>query len=74
MNFIKMKRLCQSLGGLDIPEITITENVEIEEEQTNKKLRFENKKVIFITGRCHPGESNGSWMVDGLLDYLCSPC
>mgnify|MGYP002079854251 FL=1 len=24
-----------------------------------------------MTGRCHPGETNGSWMVEGLVDFLC---
>ena len=65
--------MCLSLGGLEVPELTITENASMEEELIAKKMRMENKKVIFITGRCHPGESNGSWMVDGVLDMLCAP-
>jgi hypothetical protein len=30
------------------------------------------KKIIFITGRIHPGESNSSFLVHGLVDFLLS--
>ena len=66
---MKIKRLCMSLGGLDVSEITITSNVEEQEVAFKEKIRLK-KKVIFITGRCHPGETNGSWMVEGLLEFL----
>lgn len=32
-----------------------------------------NKQVIFITSRVHPGESNSSWMMKGLMDMLLNP-
>ena len=28
------------------------------------------KKVVVITGRVHPGESNASWVVHGLIRFL----
>ena len=31
------------------------------------------KKAIVVTGRVHPGESNSSWIVHGLIQYLLSP-
>uniref|UniRef100_A0A1I8FCZ4 Peptidase_M14 domain-containing protein n=1 Tax=Macrostomum lignano TaxID=282301 RepID=A0A1I8FCZ4_9PLAT len=32
-----------------------------------------NRPVVLITGRVHPGESNASWTVRGLGNYLVSP-
>ena len=31
-----------------------------------------NKKAIIFTGRVHPGESNGSYVVQGLIEFLLS--
>ena len=28
------------------------------------------KKGVMITARVHPGESNSSWMMKGLIDFL----
>ena len=28
--------------------------------------------MILITARVHPGETNGSWMMKGFLDYITS--
>jgi len=30
------------------------------------------RKAIILTGRVHPGETNASWIVEGLIDYLVS--
>ena len=30
------------------------------------------KKGVFISARVHPGESNSSWMMKGIIDYLTS--
>jgi hypothetical protein len=57
---MKVDVLAKSLSGLEIPLITITdfENIEI---PLNKR------KIIIITSRIHPGESNSSWMMEGFL-------
>ena len=34
------------------------------------KEKHQKKKGIFITARVHPGESNSSYMVKGLIDFL----
>jgi hypothetical protein len=31
------------------------------------------KPIIFVTSRVHPGESNASWMMKGLMDLLLFP-
>lgn len=33
-------------------------------------LHLQDKEVIFFTGRVHPGESNSSWVMEGVLDQL----
>ena len=30
------------------------------------------KKGVVITARVHPGESNASWMMKGVIDFLIS--
>jgi len=30
------------------------------------------RRAIVITSRVHPGESNASWIVDGILEFLVS--
>jgi hypothetical protein len=52
----------ESSSGLLIPLVTITNP-----EDTNT-----NKKIILMTARQHPGETQGSWMMHRLLKFLCS--
>ncbi|KAJ3333821.1 Cytosolic carboxypeptidase 2 [Blyttiomyces sp. JEL0837] len=57
--------LCKSLGGNNIDLITITTPV-----QTPDDLK--RRKGIIISARVHPGETNSSWMMKGLIHYLTS--
>jgi hypothetical protein len=52
----------ESSGGLPIPILTITNF-----NSTNTKTN------ILCIGRLHPGETQGSWMIDGFINYLLSP-
>jgi hypothetical protein len=52
--------LCRSFGGRNCPLITISKGLNI------------GKSLIFLTARCHPGESNGSVILHGLIDFLLS--
>ena len=61
--FCKVDILCQSLGGVEVPILTITDDEDLE-------VPLDDRKYVVISGRVHPGESNGSWMVEGLLRYL----
>jgi murein tripeptide amidase MpaA len=31
------------------------------------------KQIIVITSRVHPGETNASWMIQGMMDTLLNP-
>ena len=38
----------------------------------DQTLAIENRKAIIVNARVHPGESNGSWMMHGMLQFLTS--
>lgn len=58
--FLHRGTLCRTIGGLTC------DILEIGEDEPSKPLAV-------VTARVHPGESNSSWMVQGLLQFLCSP-
>ena len=42
----------------------------------DEKADFEvmkKKRAVVISARVHPGETNASWMVQGLMDTLLNP-
>ena len=59
--------LCETLAGNRCDILTIT-------EKSDKVVERQNKPSIIITARIHPGESNSSYMVHGLIEYLLSDC
>lgn len=61
---VESEVVCQSFCGRDIPYLTIT--------RPNSSIPIAGKSCIFLTGRIHPGESNGSFVLHGLLDFLLS--
>ena len=50
------------MSGLEIPVITVTDEA----------YPQQNKKCIVAMARIHPGESNGSHVMKGFLDFLIS--
>ncbi|XP_072161531.1 cytosolic carboxypeptidase 1 isoform X2 [Bemisia tabaci] len=63
--YIRVDNLCSSLKNNQIPLITVSAL------DTPDNLLI-NREVIFLTSRVHPGESNASWVIDGLLEFLVS--
>ena len=61
---IHSETLCKSYGGKDCPLLTIT--------SPTSSIPNSEKKCIFFTARVHPGESNGSVMMHGVIDFLLS--
>jgi hypothetical protein len=76
--------LCKSLSGLEIPLVTISSRLKTDLNEYNlvKLSEFEDneskvsipmykrKKYVVITARVHPGETNSSYAVEGLIKYL----
>ncbi|CAB1120211.1 unnamed protein product [Ectocarpus sp. CCAP 1310/34] len=61
---IRRRRLCETLAGNECDLLTIS----------TPGGDHANKKGIVISARVHPGETNASWMMKGVLDYLSSDC
>lgn len=58
---VKKEILGKSLSGLDIPVLHISNH-----------FTLKPKKNIVIIGRAHPSEANGSHLLKGFMDFLCS--
>jgi len=63
--FCSRKVLCESLAGNKVEYLTITSK--------NNPENLAKRKGVVLTARVHPGESVGSWMMKGSLDFLTDP-
>ncbi len=62
---IRRTILCKSLAGNDIEMLIVTNFTSAPED-------IAVRKAIILTSRVHPGESNASFVMDGVLDFLVS--
>ena len=64
IGYFKQSVLGKTLGGRDCPLLQIA--------APNEEFPIETRDCLFFTGRIHPGESNGSVVLHGLIDFLVS--
>jgi cytosolic carboxypeptidase protein 2/3 len=77
--------LCRSLSGVDVPMLTVTSRLRSDPGGFNviKQCDFnydneielglppnKRKQYVIVTGRVHPGETPGSWMMQGFLKHI----
>lgn len=65
-DFVTRNTLCRTLAGNKCEYLTITSKKH-SDATLNKK-----KKGVILSARVHPGESNASWMMKGIIDFLVS--
>jgi len=58
--------LCETVAGNPCEVLTIT-------NFASDKESIKNRKGVVLTSRVHPGETNASWMMQGVIDYLTGP-
>lgn len=66
-SFYHRSTLCRTLAGNRTEFLTITSK-----DKDPNGPRARAKKGVFLSARVHPGESNASWMMKGVLDFLTS--
>ena len=85
-NMIRRSKLCRSLGGYDCDLLVVTNFIDKKADRIGplslaeasvapKKSKSESKTVkpcLFFTARVHPGETQASWMMLGMLKFLVS--
>ncbi|XP_070210608.1 cytosolic carboxypeptidase 1-like isoform X2 [Littorina saxatilis] len=68
--FFRYQNLCETLGGNQVPVLTITAQPRSNMREDVEELW--SRPYIFLSGRVHPGESNSSWVMKGTVDFLMS--
>jgi hypothetical protein len=62
---IRREALCVTVGGNACDLLSVT-------DFTSSPQEVASRRVIVISARVHPGETNASWMMHGLLEALTS--
>ncbi|KEG14719.1 putative zinc carboxypeptidase [Trypanosoma grayi] len=82
---LTVQKLCSTAGGLPVPILTVTASSDTdgndgnddkgdmnsgEEPAPKMPIAIKERPVCIVTARVHPGESNGSWMMRGIVASL----
>ncbi|KPI86862.1 zinc carboxypeptidase putative metallo-peptidase Clan MC Family M14 [Leptomonas seymouri] len=72
-NALRVQSLCVTPGGLEVPLLTVTalHRRDSGEPYTVEEIR--RRPIALLVARVHPGETNASWVMQGLLDALLRP-
>uniref|UniRef100_A0AAF5Q2J7 Peptidase M14 domain-containing protein n=1 Tax=Wuchereria bancrofti TaxID=6293 RepID=A0AAF5Q2J7_WUCBA len=62
--YVRNDKLCTSLAGNSVSLLTVTAN--------GTKKQLDDRQIILIFARVHPGENNTSWIMHGIMDFLMS--
>jgi cytosolic carboxypeptidase protein 2/3 len=65
-NRLRRKTLCQTCAGNNCDMLIIT-------TFNTKAEIIKHRKGVVLFARVHPGESNASWMMKGVIDFLTGP-
>ncbi len=69
---VQYQTLGQTLGGLSIPIIRYTNHTNILETTNTTLDHHHNPEKVLIIGRVHPGEPNGSLILQHIIEELSS--
>lgn len=64
-SILRRAPLCKTTAGNNLDMLIITNFMSSQDS-------IAKRKCIVLTGRVHPGESNSSFVVEGLLEFLVS--
>ena len=65
LDYFTRNTLCRTIAGNKCEYVTITSRKN--GDPSDDKVK---KKGVFLSARVHPGESNSSWMMKGILEFL----
>jgi hypothetical protein len=62
---VRRAPLCKTIAGNDCDMIIVT-------NFTSSPENIAERPAVVLTSRVHPGESNASFIIEGIIDYLVS--
>lgn len=60
--------MCKTLANNKVDLLTITDR-----NSNANGVELEKRRGIVLSARTHPGETNGSWVMKGILNFLTDP-